>query len=324
MIALIALVCAVVLRRQAVRHVPVERHDRHADPAGRLRARDGRLHQAGLRRHEDADVPTWEIVIPLAGAGHARLHALPQRVPLPDRGAGPVVPGGGVRLAAPGRRWWRSPSPASPSVSAGGLREPRPRRSEGESEVVVADGLRPAARAISSTTTATASSPPTSTAPAFEALMNEADRAPRRSARPCSTRCSGWRSAGTARRCSTCEPLAPPDDYLARRRELGGRPRSTGGCSRPPASRTFLVDTGLTPERSARPAELAGLAVRRHGRRGRPAGAVAEDGAGRRAAADFAGEVEAGCAPRGGRRGRGQEHRGLPRRARLPRHQAVG
>ena len=43
-----------VLRREAVRHVPVERHDRHPDPAGGLRAGDGRLHQADLDRQEDA------------------------------------------------------------------------------------------------------------------------------------------------------------------------------------------------------------------------------------------------------------------------------
>ena len=43
-----------LLRREAVRHVLVERHDRHPDPAGRLRAGDDRLHQADLDRQEDA------------------------------------------------------------------------------------------------------------------------------------------------------------------------------------------------------------------------------------------------------------------------------
>ena len=37
-IALIALVCAVFFGADAVRHLPVERHHRHADPARRLRA----------------------------------------------------------------------------------------------------------------------------------------------------------------------------------------------------------------------------------------------------------------------------------------------
>ena len=53
LIALIALVCAVFFGADAVRHVPVERHDRHADPARRLRARDDRLHQAAVRRPQD-------------------------------------------------------------------------------------------------------------------------------------------------------------------------------------------------------------------------------------------------------------------------------
>ena len=43
-----------VLRREAVRHVPLERHHRHPDPAGRLPAGDVRLHQADLDRQEDA------------------------------------------------------------------------------------------------------------------------------------------------------------------------------------------------------------------------------------------------------------------------------
>ena len=38
-------------------------------------------------------VPQWEIVIPLAALVAARLHALPQRVPLPGLGTGPLVPG---------------------------------------------------------------------------------------------------------------------------------------------------------------------------------------------------------------------------------------
>ena len=42
-----------VLRRGAVRHLPLERHHRHADPARRLRAGDHRLHQAAVRRPQD-------------------------------------------------------------------------------------------------------------------------------------------------------------------------------------------------------------------------------------------------------------------------------
>ena len=54
------------------------------------------------------------------------------------------------------------------------------------------------------------------------------------------------------------EPHAPADDYLARRREVGAtevnrRLLTAAGIG------TFLVDTGLTPDRVTTPAELAGL-----------------------------------------------------------------
>jgi predicted TIM-barrel fold metal-dependent hydrolase len=54
------------------------------------------------------------------------------------------------------------------------------------------------------------------------------------------------------------EPHAEPDDYLARRRELGAakvnrRLVAAAGID------TFLVDTGLTPELLTSPSELAGL-----------------------------------------------------------------
>ena len=42
-----------VLRCDALRHLPVERHHRHPDPARRLRAGDDRLHQAALHRPQD-------------------------------------------------------------------------------------------------------------------------------------------------------------------------------------------------------------------------------------------------------------------------------
>ena len=88
-------------------------HDWDADPAGRLRARDHRLHHAGVRAAEasGADVAARR---PAAGAGCTRLHALPQRDPVSAVRPGPLVPGG---LRAVARRLRSSRSswlPASP------------------------------------------------------------------------------------------------------------------------------------------------------------------------------------------------------------------
>ena len=91
--------------------------------------------------------------------------------------------------------------------------------------------------------------------------MNEAARRRPRSGPRCSTRCWGWRSGGTARRCSTWSRSCPADDYLARRRELGarrGEPAADGAAG----IGTFLVDTGLGARAALpRPGELAALAA---------------------------------------------------------------
>ena len=88
-----------VLRRGAVRHLPLERHHRHPHPARRLRAGHHRLHQAAVRRPQDerADVGGRH---PARRPGDARLHDLAQRHPLPRRQPRPVVPGRRVRVGA--------------------------------------------------------------------------------------------------------------------------------------------------------------------------------------------------------------------------------
>ena len=133
--------------------------------------------------------------------------------------------------------------------------------------------------------------PATSTAPAFEGLMNEADPRRRRSGPRCSTPRSGWAIRGAVR------AAARPGAAGAGRRLPGPAARARGGRGEPaaaarrPASPTFLVDTGLGPERP----DPAGRARRAGG------GAAHEivrletarrGGARRRASGDFAGEVE--------------------------------
>jgi len=93
--------------------------------------------------------------------------------------------------------------------------------------------------------------------PSFEAMMNEADRPS-----PLGTSLFDSMLGLAVRRwCAPVldlEPHASPDDYLARRRELGAeevnrRLVSAAGIG------TFLVDTGLTPDRLTTPEQLADL-----------------------------------------------------------------
>ncbi len=74
------------------------RHDRHADPAGGVRAGHDRVHHPGLRPAQaaGADVADHR---PAGGPGGARVHAVPQRDPLSTLRAGPLVPGGSGDLA---------------------------------------------------------------------------------------------------------------------------------------------------------------------------------------------------------------------------------
>ena len=92
---------------------------------------------------------------------------------------------------------------------------------------------------------------------AFEGLMNEAVRAS-----PLATTlfdsALGW---AIRRHCAPLlglEPLAPPERYLARRSELGGREVSER-LMRATGIATFLVDTGIPPDELTSMAELAGL-----------------------------------------------------------------
>ena len=113
--------------------------------------------------------------------------------------------------------------------------------------------------------------------------MNEARRRRRRWDRRCSTRCSGWRSGGGARRCSTWSRTRRPTTYLApapdaRRRRgepaaAGAPPASTRSSSTPASCPSELTLAGRA--RGAVPAARAHEVVRLE--------AVAEDGAGRRA-----------------------------------------
>src|SRR5919199_4573075 len=99
--------------------------------------------------------------------------------------------------------------------------------------------------------------------PAFEAMMNEANRPS-----PLGTSLFDSMLGLAVRRwCAPVldlEPLVPADDYLARRRQLGAdevnrRLVVEAGIG------TFLVDTGLTPERLTTPEQLAGLCGGRSG-----------------------------------------------------------
>jgi len=93
---------------------------------------------------------------------------------------------------------------------------------------------------------------------AFEALMNEADHAS-----PLGTTLFDSMLGLAIRRwCAPVldlDPNVPADAYLARRRELGA-PEVNRRLLRTTGIDTFLVDTGLQPERLTSPAELADLA----------------------------------------------------------------
>src|SRR4051794_36138050 len=92
---------------------------------------------------------------------------------------------------------------------------------------------------------------------AFEAMMNEADRPS-----PLGTSLFDSILGLAVRRwCAPVldlEPHASPDDYLARRRELGAEEVNRRLVSEAGIG-TFLVDTGLTPDRLTTPEQLAGL-----------------------------------------------------------------
>jgi predicted TIM-barrel fold metal-dependent hydrolase len=93
--------------------------------------------------------------------------------------------------------------------------------------------------------------------PAFEAMMNEANRPS-----PLGTSLFDSMLGLAVRRwCAPVlglEPLVPPDDYLARRRELGAEEVNRRLVAEAGID-TFLVDTGLTPDRLTTPEQLAGL-----------------------------------------------------------------
>src|SRR3954453_20100704 len=92
--------------------------------------------------------------------------------------------------------------------------------------------------------------------PAFEAMMNEADR-------PSAMGTSLFDSMlglAVRRWCAPVldlEPHASPDDYLARRQELGAA-EVNRRLVREAGIGTFLVDTGLTPDLITTPNQLAG------------------------------------------------------------------
>lgn len=93
--------------------------------------------------------------------------------------------------------------------------------------------------------------------PAFEAMMNEAERPS-----PLGTSLFDSMLGLAVRR--WCAPVlgldahASPDEYLARRRELGAA-EVNRRLVREAGIGTFLVDTGLTPDRLTTPEELADL-----------------------------------------------------------------
>jgi predicted TIM-barrel fold metal-dependent hydrolase len=93
--------------------------------------------------------------------------------------------------------------------------------------------------------------------PAFEAMMNEADRPS-----PLGTSLFDSMLGLAVRRwCAPVlglEPHASPDDYLARRRELGAQEVNRRLVAEAGID-TFLVDTGLTPDRLTTPEQLADL-----------------------------------------------------------------
>ena len=83
-----------------LQQLPVVRHHRHADPARRVRAGLGGMHHAGVRAAQAAGADVADRGAD-RGADRARLHAVPQRDPVPDRHA-QVVPRGGRRVAGGG------------------------------------------------------------------------------------------------------------------------------------------------------------------------------------------------------------------------------
>ena len=80
------------VRRGPVRRVQLVRHDRHADPDRGLRAGHHRRGPAAVLLRAAPGEPGRDRD-PGAGAAGARLHAVPQRDPVPDR-PGRLVPGG--------------------------------------------------------------------------------------------------------------------------------------------------------------------------------------------------------------------------------------
>ena len=97
MAAVIVIVETAGRPRRRLQQLPVVRHHRHADPAGRVRAGHGGLHHAGVR---PAQAPGADVADRGADRGPRRagLHAVPQRVAVPVRD-GRVVPHGVRRLA---------------------------------------------------------------------------------------------------------------------------------------------------------------------------------------------------------------------------------
>jgi uncharacterized protein len=92
----------------------------------------------------------------------------------------------------------------------------------------------------------------------FEAMMNEADRPSPLTA----TLFDSMLGLAVRRWCAPVLDLpahASPEDYLARRRELGAAEASRR-LLRATGTEAFLVDTGLTPERITDPGALADLA----------------------------------------------------------------
>ncbi len=144
----------------------------------------------------------------------------------------------------------------------------------------------------------------------FEALMNEAD-----GPSPLGTTLFDSMLGLAIRRwCAPVldlEPHAPADDYLARRRDLGAA-EVNRRLVRAAGIDTFVVDTGLVPERLTSPGELAALCgAGSHEILRLEAVAEAALAAGTRHV-DVPDEVVGAAAL--GRGGRRQEHRGLPGR----------
>ena len=202
----------------------------------------------------------WQVVIPVLALVMLGLHALPQRVPVPRRGTGPLVPRGRVRLAAP-RHGGRARRPGAGPPDVGGV--PAPRRVARSARRRAGHVVRTESDRLGVLTDHHCHGLVTTDLDrdGFEALMNEA---PRASALGTSL-FDSMLGLAIRRHCAPVldlEPLAPADAYLARRRELGAaevnrRFLAAAGIG------TFLVDTGLDgPGGTAltTPAELAGLA----------------------------------------------------------------